>query len=447
MARVKPFRGVRYDPARFTHMEQVVAQPYDRIDSALQRAYHDLNPYNIIRIILGQPQPGDDPLNAQGPNVYTRARQCYDQWLAEGVLIRDPHPAYLAYEQTFSVMGRVHVRLGLIAAVELTDYAEGVILPHEKTHAGPKEDRLRLLRTLEANSEQIFILYPDSDNRVNALVRGAIADRAPDIDICELWERDVRQRLWVLHDPALLAQIEAQLAPKRGLIIADGHHRYATGLTYRDEQRARHPDAPRDAAFNFVQATLVSMDDPDLVILPTHREICHFTAVTPALVLQRARDYFTIAPAADLNTCLHQVNAHPEGHAFGFYGGAALGFHVLTLKNRALIETLIPGAHSPAWKALSVSVLHKIVLEHIAQVPASGIEDQSMIRYHRDPQVAINNIDQGLGNFVCFVSPTRMDQIKTIAYNGETMPQKSTDFYPKVISGLSLLPLSPDDVL
>ncbi len=452
MAVVKPFRGVRYNAGRFPNLSEVVSQPYDRIDDSLQQQYYDLNPYNIVRIILAKAEPGDQPTSAEGPNVYTRARETYRQWLQQGVLVRDDTPAYYVYEQTFSVAGRSYTRLGVIAAVELTDFSEGVILPHEHTHAGPKEDRLRLLTAIQANTEQIFILYPDPENTVNALLRQAIGDRAPDCDIVEIWESDVRQRVWVLTDPTVLQAIESQFAPKRGLIIADGHHRYGTGLTYRDRQRAQYPDAPPNAAFNFVQATLVSMDDPGLVVLPTHREICNFSApfnTSPAEILDRARaaGHFDIVPSPDLQSTLDTINAHPQGLAFGFFGGPGLGFFVLTLRPDIQPAALIAADQSPAWKSLAVSVLHKVLLEQIAGVPVSGIEDKSMIRYHRDPALAVSNVTGGLGDFVFFVSATRMQQIKTIAGGGEKMPQKSTDFYPKVISGLSILPLDPSERL
>lgn len=446
MAVVKPFRAVRYNAPQIPDMQAVVSQPYDRIDPALQARYYDLSPYNIVRIIEGRAEPGDQPLTPGAPNVYTRARAYYEQWLDDGVLLREEHPAFYAYEQTFTVEGVSYTRLGLIAAVELVDFDQGVILPHERIHAGPKEDRLRLLNALGANTEQIFILYPDPQNVVNGLIRQAIGDRAPDIDTVELFERDVRQRVWVIREPATLAAIEAELAPKRGLIIADGHHRYSTGLAYRDQQRAAYPDAPRNAAFNFVAATLVSMTDPGLVVLPTHREIHHFIAMSPVEILERAAEHFVVEAAPDLETTLQRVNAHPDGHAFGFYS-AETGFRVLTLKEGVRSADLISDDHSSAWKGLAVSILHRVLLSQVAGVPERGIEDKTMIRYHRDPRAAVASVDQGDGSFVFFVSPTRMEDIKLIAGQGEQMPQKSTDFYPKVISGLVMLPVPPDEQL
>jgi uncharacterized protein (DUF1015 family) len=440
MAVVKPFRGIRYNPERFDTMQVVVSQPYDRISDEFQEKYYNLSPYNIVRIIQGKIEAGD---KAEGPNVYTRAKAFYQQWVKEGVLKRDEHPSYYAYEQTFTVDGKQYTRLGLIAAVQLTDFSEGVILPHEKTHSGPKEDRLRLLTTMEANSEQIFMLYPDPENKVNALIHQSIDSAKPDLDIVEIFENGVRQRVWRITDPQILAAIQQEMEPKRNLIIADGHHRYETGLNYRNAQRQKYPNAPANAAFNFVATTLVSMDDPGLVILPTHREICNFTAVTPAQILDRAKANFTVEASPDLQTMLKTINAHPTGHAFGFYDGKA--FYVLTLKDEKLAQTLIKDDHAPEWKNLAVSILHKVLLEQVAEVPLQGIEDKSQIRYHRDAQEAVDNVKNGLGNFVFFVSPTRMEHIKACAAHGEKMPQKSTDFYPKVISGLTLLPLNPEE--
>ena len=447
MAVIKPFRAVRYNPQQIADMQTVVSQPYDRISAELQARYYDLSPYNIVRIIEGRVEPGDEPLKPGAPNVYTRARAYYEQWLDEGVLMREEQPAFYAYEQTFTVEGETYTRLGLIAAVELVDFDQGVILPHERIHTGPKEDRLRLLTALEANTEQIFILYPDAENRVNALIRQATANRAPEIDTVELFESDVRQRVWTITDPAAVIAIETEMAPKRGLIIADGHHRYSTGLTYRDQQRAAHADAPPNAAFNFVAATLVSMSDPGLVVLPTHREIHNFDRTSPAAILARAAEHFTVERAPDLAATLQRVNAHPAGHTFGFYGGPKTGYYLLTLADDVRPADLIADDHSDAWKGLAVSILHKVLLERVAGVPEAGIEDKTMIRYHRDPRAAVASVDRGEGRFVFFVSPTRMEDIKRIAGHGEQMPQKSTDFYPKVISGIVMLPVGPDERL
>ncbi len=450
MAVIKPFRGVRYNPARVDDLSAVVSQPYDRISPALAARYRALSPYNITAIILGHNEDEGLPGGGEGDDaadVYHHALESYEDWLAEGILMREAAPALYAYEQTFSVGGREYVRLGMIAAVQLAEFEEGIILPHERTHSGPKADRLQLLRTLEVNTEQIFMLYPDPENRVNALLREAIRGRAPDMDVVELLEHDVRQRVWAIEDPETLAAITAHMAPLRGLIIADGHHRYETALTYRREQHARHPGIPPQAALNFVGATLVSMDDPGLVVLPTHREIRNFSGQTPAEVLARAGRHFNASSAPDLDATLAAVNAAPDGLTFGFYGGPEVGFHILTPRPGFDPAALIGDDRSVTWKGLAVSVLHRVLLEQVAEVPAAGIDDKSMVRYHRDPAQPVANIDAGRGNFAFFLSPTTIAQIKAVAGNGEKMPQKSTDFYPKMISGLTMLPVGLDECL
>jgi len=449
MAIIRPFRGVRYNLQRFQDIGALVSQPYDRIGEELKQQYDALSPYNIVRITLGHLEDvGLPPLsNGNGADVYSRARDTYRQWMADEILVREDRPVLYAYEQSFTVDQHTYARMGLIAAVELADFNEGIILPHERTHSGPKADRLRLLNALQVNPEQIFMLYPDPQNRVNALIRQAIAGCPPDVDTVELFEHDVRQRLWILRDAEVIAAIQREMAPLRDLIIADGHHRYETALTYRNAQRLAYPNAPATAAFNYIGATLVSMDDPGLVVLPTHREIRRFTAVSPAEILARAGQHFSILPVRDLPACLATINAHPKGHAFGFYGGLQVGFHVLTLRDERLIDGLIDGGHSHAWKSLAVSIVHKILLEQVAGVPVQGIEDKSLIRYHRNAAQAVKDVDSGEGNFVFFLSPTRIEDIRAVAAQGERMPQKSTDFYPKVISGLTMLPIGPDEVL
>jgi uncharacterized protein (DUF1015 family) len=440
MAVIKPFRGVRYNPQKFDDMHVVISQPHDRIDQARLEQYYALSPYNITHVVRVR-HPDEQPASAQGTSIYARARQHYEQWLKEEILIREGQPALYAYEQTFSVDGRVFVRMGLLAAVELAAFDEGIILPHEETHSGPKADRLNLITTLPINAEPIFMLYPDSENKVNALIQQAIAGREPDIDTTEMQENAVRQRFWVITDPHAIQAIQDEMAPKRNLIIADGHHRYTTSLNYRNAQRAAQPDAPPTAGFNYITAALVSMDDPGLLILPTHREICNFVTTAPADIVQEARCCFEVSQASDLQACMDSIKADRRGHSFGFYCGPEMGYYVFSLKDSNLVYSMINGNHSNHWKTLSVSVLHEIVMEKVARIPYSGVESREMIRYRRDPQRAIDSVNRGEANFVFFLSPTRMEHVRDCVTNHELMPQKSTDFYPKIIAGLVIRPL------
>jgi len=443
MATIKPFRGIRYNPALIPDLSTVVAQPYDKVSDELQEAYYGLGPYNVVRIDRGKELPGDVPDRLDGPNVYTRAHAYYTHWLTHGVLIREPQPALYVLRQTFQVGGETYVRKGLIAAFELSDFSEGIVRPHEHTYSGPKIDRLRLLRTNRVYFGQVFMLYPDPRNRVNAILDQTIAGQRHTVDVVELFEQDVRQQMWVVTDMDAILAVQAEFLPKRNLIIADGHHRYETGLNFRQEMRLQYPDAPPEAAFNFILVTLVSMNDPGLIILPTHREIFDYPGVTPTQILERAAIHFEIIPALNMQDCFTTMQAHTDQHAFGFYTGNQ--YYVLVLKDADIVNRLITENYSDAWKNLDVTILHKIVLEHLVGLPAEAGDQTTHIRYHRAAQAAINSIDAGKGNCVFFLNPARMDQVQALAERGEKMPQKSTDFYPKVISGLVMMSVEPTE--
>ena len=444
MANIKPFRGLRYNRER-VDPAMAISQPYDRVRYGLQDKYYALNPYNIVRIIRGKELPSDIPDQAEGPNVYTRARSYLELWQAEDVLIREEKPAVYVYHQSFMIDGVPYTRKGFIAAFELCPFGEGIVLPHERTHAGPKVDRLHLTQSIAANVGQIFMLYPDPQNQVSGLLDVAIAGKAPDLEAHEMYEQDVRQQMWVVTDPATIESVQAEMSSKRNLIIADGHHRYETAINYRDKMRARYPDAPPNAAFNYRMVTMVSMDDPGLVILPTHREIFDYPQITPTEAASRVREAFDVIPVADLDACLSTMQEHVEAHAFGMYGDGR--YHVLVLKSPALIEQYIPGPRSMDWKSLDVSIAHKILLEQLLRLPAEAAETQSNVRYHRDPKLGIENVNAGRGNFCVLLNPTRIGQVKSCAGQGEKMPQKSTDFYPKMVSGLTLMPIPAEELI
>ena len=435
MATVKPFRGVRYNPNKVGDLSKVVTQPYDRVEHGLQDQYYDLHPYNIVRIIKGKEYPGDDAAE----NVYTRARDYYQVWLDAGYLLCDTRPAFYVYHQTFTLPdGRELTRRAYISALELVEFDKGIVLPHERTLAGPKVDRLNLMRATAVNFGQIFMLYPDQENRINALFDAAIAGRRADIDVRELWEKDVRQQVWAVHDPEVLVQVRAEMAPKEGLIIADGHHRYETALNYRNEQRAQHPDAPPDAAFNYCMVSLVSMDDPGLTILPTHREINNYAARSTAEVLDAAREYFQVVPMPDrvaLEAAM--LEDSPSERHIGFYDGS---YYLLKLKDLAAMDEVVPN-RAPEWRSLHVSILHELLIERIMGISKAAVEAKQNIDYHRDLDRALQHVDTGQAQAVFIMNPTRMSQVKACSDRGEKMPQKSTDFYPKVITGLVAMPV------
>ncbi|MBL7063522.1 MAG: DUF1015 domain-containing protein [Anaerolineae bacterium] len=438
MATIRSFRGVRYNPEKIDDLSAIISQPYDRVRHGLQDKYYDLNPYNVVRIIKGKEQAGD----GEASNVYTRARDTYESWLGEGVLVREQVPALYVLHQTFTLPdGSVRTRQGLITALELSEFDEGTVLPHERTHSGPKVDRLNLMRATAVNFGHIFMLYPG--DRINELLGAAIEGQSG-LELHELFEHDVVQRFWAVTAPQVIQAVVEEMAPKRSLIIADGHHRYETALNYRDEMRAAHPDAPPDAGFNYRMVTLVSMEDPGLVILPTHRLIHSYGQMSGAEVLERTREYFEVTPEEDraaLGAALAQ--AKPSHPRFGFYDGT---YAVLTLRDPVVLERLLPD-RAPGWRLLDVSVLHELFVEQVLGIDKGAVERKENIEYLRDPQMGYDAVDGGEAQFLLVMNPTRMEQVRACTAADERMPQKSTDFYPKVIGGLVMMPIGAEERL
>jgi len=442
MAGVKAFRGVRYNPDKVGKLDDAVALPYDRIGSELQSAYYGLSDYNVVRLNKGKECEGD----TAGNNVYTRAREYFDKWLAEDVLRRDGKPCFYAYTEEFTTpAGEEFARRGLIAMIKLVPFDEGTILPHERTLSGPKADRLNLLRAMEAHMGQIFMLYPDPENRINAILDPFVAGE-PDIDVTAVGEQDVRHKVWVVDDPKTVAAIEKEMAPKRNLIIADGHHRYETALNYRNEMREKTAGWTEDQAFNYVMATMVSMSDPGLIVLPTHRLIHSYTAMTAAQVLDKMAAYFDVTELGGreaLESAMRELDT--TAHAIGFYEGK--GYYLLKLRDIASMDAVVGAERAPAWKALDVAILHELILEHVMGLTKESIEKKENLDYLRDATEGYDAVDAGEANFLFLLNPTRAQQVSDCAAVAEKMPQKSTDFYPKVLTGLTFSPIRTEDKL
>jgi uncharacterized protein (DUF1015 family) len=440
MAVIKPFRGVRYNPRRIDDLSLVVSQPYDRVRYGLQDKYYAQSDYTVVKIIKGKESAGDDDAN----NVYTRARDYLQTWLDQEVMIREETPALYVLHQVFTLPdGQRYTRKAFTTAFELTTFDKGVVLPHERTLSGPKVDRLNLVRATHTYFGSIFMLYPDQENRVNTLLDGAIQDKGPTV-MRELFESDVEQRFWVVTDPQVIAQVEAEMAPKVNLIIADGHHRYETAINFRDEMRAQHPAAPASAGFNYRMVTLVSMSDPGLVILPTHRLMHSYSAKTSRQIIEDAREYFLVEPVpsrAALEVSL--AGATPKAPRIGFYDG---GYTVFTLKSPAVMAQVAPD-RDPAWQMLDVSILHEVLIERVMGLSKESVESKENIDYLREVDMGYEQVDKGEANFLFIMNPTRMAEVQACTAAGVKMPQKSTDFYPKIISGLVALPVSPDERL
>jgi len=435
MTTIRPFRGMRYNPDKFCDLSDVITMPYDRIHEPERAQYYELSPYSYAHIIQGKHTPDDNDEN----NVYTRARGYMLNWLAEEVFIRDPAPALYVLEQTFTTPDGVeHTRRGLTAALELSRFDEGAVLPHEHTLSGPKVDRLNLTRATQTAWGHIFMLYPDEVGAVNELLQPFLNSHMPALVRDRVIEPEVEQAFWVVNDPEIIEAVAAEMATKQPLIIADGHHRYETALNYRDEMRAQYPDAPSDAAFNYAMVTFVSMNDPGLVVLPTHRLIHSYHALDSKSLLKALEPYFVVEMVADraaLEAGLSAATA--DRPRFGFYDGA---YTLLTLKTLNAMAALAPD-RDPHWRALDVAVLHELVIEHVMGLSKESVRRLENLTYLRDPDPGYIAVDKGEANFVFLLNPTRIEQIQACTIAGERMPQKSTDFFPKVVSGLVALPL------
>jgi len=438
MATIKSFRGTRYNPDTIDDLSSVISQPYDRVRHGLQEKYYDQSPYNVVRIIKGKETADDDKEN----NVYSRARDYYETWRQEGVLMREETPALYVLRQSFTLPdGTEKTRQGLVAALELVPFDEGTVLPHERTHSGPKVDRLRLMEATEVNFGHIFMLYPG--DRINELLDSAI-EKAEGLEARELFEQDVLQQFWNVTDPEIIKAVQEEMAPKQSLIIADGHHRYETALNYRDGMRVKYPNAPADAAFNYRMVTFVSMDDPGLVILPTHRLIHSYGKMSGSEILEEAKEHFRVIPV-DGREALEAAldEATPDHPRFGFYDGS---YAVLELESPDVMDRLLPG-RDPAWRMLDVSVLHEVLIQRMMGISEEAVERKENIEYLRDPQMGYDAVDEGEAEFLFVLNPTRMEQVRACTAAGEKMPQKSTDFYPKVVSGLVMMPIRADERL
>lgn len=449
MATLYPFRALRYNSARVT-LADTVTQPYDKITPAMQERYYELSPYNLVRIILGKREPDDN-----GQNVYTRAAGFLSEWRENQVLVPDTEPSIYAYSQQFSVPwgtpAQTSERRGFIALGKLEDYANGIVHRHEQTLSGPKTDRLNLLRATRSHFGQIFMLYSDPEGRVDELLfstgshaasgkgvaAGACASVEPTANVED--EFGVRHRLWQIADRAVIRRVQESMLNKM-LIIADGHHRYETALNYRNERRAAQGGLMlADAPYERVMMTFVNMDAEGLVILPTHRVIFGLISFDPISFVEGTRAFFTVNPLRE------RVNSNSAATLLRNKGTGSTAFVVVTPQTDFLLEAR-PGEQtdealaglSQQQRDLDVVQLHKLLLERVLGISEEAIRTQAHVRYLREAAEAIDQVHRGDANLAFLMNPARMDQVRDIAFSGGVLPQKSTDFYPKLLSGLTI---------
>jgi uncharacterized protein (DUF1015 family) len=454
MAIIFPFGAWRYDPDRVS-IQQTVTQPYDKITPAMQEAYYQASPYNLVRIILGKRLPEDNP----NENVYTRAAASFHKWRQTGILRQDREPSIYRYTQTFELPGGVAgtvtdkqvERRGFIALGRIENYSSGVVFRHEQTLAKPKADRLDLLRATEAHFGQIFMLYggggkvdallhsPASPSAATPAATPAASAAAPDVEVTDVY--GVVHRVWRISDRSIIAAVVAQMR-ERKLIIADGHHRYETAIAYRNECRsAAETGSGIPEPYDSVMMTFVDMDAPGLVILPTHRLVFGLPSFSATQFGGVARRFFNVE---DVDSGIDGARATAILQNAGRAGTALLAVtarRVFLLHTPKASGSAVFGRLSLRQQALDVVQLHKCLLEGVLKISEAAIRDQQNVSYCREAGEALEQVRTGKVQVAFLMNPVRMNQVRDIAFAGEVLPQKSTDFYPKLLSGLTIYAL------
>jgi len=434
MPEIEAFRGLRYDLGHVGSLSDVVAPPYDVIGPEFQDQLYKRHPANVIRLELNRAEPGDTE-----ESRYARAAQFLRNWRSEGVLVNDPDPALYVYHQEFNHGGRQLTRRGFMARVRLTRFGEGEIYPHEETMSGPKQDRLLLTTACKANLSQVFGLYPDPDERTQALLERAIAG-APAREATD--HLGVVHRIWPVSDVSVISAVSGQMTAKP-IFIADGHHRYETACNYRDQVAAGGKLPPSHPA-NFVLMMCVGMSDEGMIVLPTHRLFRGLPPMTSGQLAAKLGDCFTtriVGPGIDRAAAVwEEIEMEGDQGTLGLFTAADKTWTQATIAEPGRERLAqVAAEHSPAWRELGVSLLHRLVVDTLLATP-----DLPKPRYvHLVEEVVESLSMDSTGEFplAALVMPATIEHIETISKLGERMPAKSTYFYPKLLSGLVINPL------
>jgi len=434
MAQVRPFRALRYNTTDPLSLALVTAPPYDCITPDEQAELYRTHPHNIVRLILNRRQVGDDDTH----NLYTRAADFLEKWQRTGILIRDAVPSLYLYQQEFQVEGRAYMREGILARVGLEPYGTGKIFPHEETIAGPREDRLRLLRQVRANLSPVFSLYPDPENLVAHLVHEVIP-REPLAQTVD--SEGVVHRLFASSDPGLAERV-AEVMATVPLYIADGHHRYETALAYKRELEARGETVDEEHPAASVLMLCVSMHDPGLAVLPTHRVLRGLPDLTTDRLRQATTEHFAwqeFVGAEATSPRLAQHLREAPDHSFGLWTRDTSKAFLLTLKSVDVMDRLAAGK-SEAWRRLDVAILERLLLGE--DLPRAVAETADLRReYVHLTQQAFDAVHEEGADAAFLLKPLPVSSLEQVAQAGERMPAKSTYFYPKALSGLVINPL------
>ncbi|MGC8810204.1 MAG: DUF1015 domain-containing protein [bacterium] len=457
MAIVVPLRGIFYNRDKIKNLSLVVAPPYDVISPQEQELLYARHPQNIIRLILNKETPADQ----EQDNRYTRAAAFYRSWLKEGILIRSPQPQFYFLRQEFALPpGYIPAspspktrltRHGFIGLLRLEDYRTGVILPHEKTQRKPKADRLALMEACRANFCQIFTFYEDQEGRIPALYEKVFsAPEGPTLEVTD--DEGTYHALWTVNDPQLKKEV-MQIMQSKKIFIADGHHRYETALAYREKQLQEQQQISGRESFNFTMVYFTNLEDEGLLILPTHRVISGLPDFQAPLFLEHIQQHFSVesfpfsAPdhkAAASNFLRELAQQSHTGKSLGMVLNGYNQYFLLTLKREDIWQQVTN--HLPSvLKKLEVNLLHLLILPKFLHISNEDLTASRYVHYLRDPYEAGEEVISGKGQMAFFLNPPSVAQVRDVSLAGETMPSKSTFFYPKLLSGLVINPLEPNE--
>ncbi|MGI6413982.1 MAG: DUF1015 domain-containing protein [Syntrophomonadaceae bacterium] len=426
MARIIPFKGLRYNQKKVGSLASVVTPPYDIIDEVSQARYYAENPVNIIRLELGLEFPQDNANN----NRYTRSAHYLEKWIEDETLVYEERPAIYVYQQEFYHLGFTRIRTGFICGLKVEPYEKGNILPHEDTLSKAKTDRLHLLRSTKCNFSPIFGLYSDENRQIESIMADYIKDRKPEIKITD--EDNEIHRVWVIDQADTIKKIMEFMSTKQ-VFIADGHHRYETSLEYAKEMKEQ-----RYENHDYVMATLVNLYNDGLVILPTHRVVGSLAKFHSSdFIKQLAADFYLEAWAdkQDREGFLLELGKRgQDNHVIGMYLDGKLYF--LTLKNFSQASSLLPQDKSHFWKKLDVTLLDIFILDRLLGIGETERRKQENLSYSRSINWVMEQVDNQQYQIGFLLNPTPVDDIVNVAKAGDKMPQKSTYFYPKLLTGL-----------
>jgi uncharacterized protein (DUF1015 family) len=427
MVKVYPFKGLTYNKEKIENLDNVMSPPYDIISNEMQTKLYEKHPQNFVQLILGKITPGDNESN----NRYTRAKELYDLWQKEKVLTESITPAVFPYKIEYEVEGNIKTMSGFFILLKL-DPEYKLVKAHERTLSKPKADRLNLMRACHSNLEPIQLLYIDEHDKIRKIIDDNISK--PIVDV--VGYDGFNHKLWKLEDKHVISMIQDYLKDQI-LFIADGHHRYQTAINFADEMKEKTGNTDENAPFNYRMVILANMFDEGLSILPTHRLIKK-ADVKIDDVLDELSEYFTIEEKNVPNKNPESVSKEimsmikiDDDHKFALYFKGK--YYVLTLKDEKSMNKFASD-RSTTWRTLDVSILHKIVLEHIMGINQDNLEDH--VKYTRIDEEAVRFVDESKFDFSVLMNATKIGELKAIADAGEHMPQKSTYFLPKMLSGL-----------